>query len=196
MSLVLHESVQKERKSPQSEKSIGRTLTAVRSVAARWFIFKQVLKVQILIRAADATQLFLQICLVAKRGHRSSFGPQESRSSEKAKETRVFWREPAPSVRRCRAARGETHQVPGSSARRGYFQIEAGLLFSPLFFFFYGRRRTPPPQPRLVAPLFFDDASKTILGKSKSVGRLEQIIGGVSWHCSALCCPRVFDTTQ
>lgn len=59
-------------------KSIGQTLISSSKVAARWFIFKQVFKLQILIRTIDSTELFLQIFLVVKRGHLSNFSPHDS----------------------------------------------------------------------------------------------------------------------
>lgn len=93
---------------------------------------------------------------------------------------------------------GRRTKFPVSSARRCYFQIEAGLVFFVFFppLFFYATHRNSISPARLVAPPLFDDATKIDFGKRKGVRRAEQITGAVWWHSSALCCPRVFDTTQ
>lgn len=59
----------------------------------------------------------------------SEFGEDES--------TRVFWREPAPRVRRCRAARGQTHQVSCFFCASLLFSDRggSGFFFYLLFFF-------------------------------------------------------------
>lgn len=55
------------------KKSLGQTLVPPCKVTARRLIFKQVLKLQILIGAADSTELFHQIFFVVKGGHLSIF---------------------------------------------------------------------------------------------------------------------------
>ena len=64
---------ERERNELSLPKSLGQTLMSPSKVAARWFIFKQVIKLQILIRAVDSSELFLQIFFVVKRGHLSKF---------------------------------------------------------------------------------------------------------------------------
>lgn len=56
----------------RSTKTIGQTLISCK-VAARRLIFKQVLKLQILIRAIGSTEVFLQILFVVEGGHLSDF---------------------------------------------------------------------------------------------------------------------------
>lgn len=71
-----------------SQQATGPTLTSARNVAARWLIFKQVFKLQVLIGAVDSAELFLQLVLV-KRGHRCKIRfPATPPSSGKATETR------------------------------------------------------------------------------------------------------------
>lgn len=60
------------------KKSLGQTLVPPCKVTARRLIFKQVLKLQILIGAADSTELFHQIFFVVKGGHLSIFFPNYS----------------------------------------------------------------------------------------------------------------------
>lgn len=120
------------------QESVGQTLTSARNVAARWFIFKQVRKLQILIGAVDSAELFLQIFLVVKRGHRSKMCfPATPPSSDEAAETRlVCWCGLRGNLFNCqmmhrRAARAEALKFPASSARwrRVFFCVCVCVLF-------------------------------------------------------------------
>lgn len=61
---------------PKPPKQLWQTFSS--KVAARWFIFKQVVKLQILIWAVDPAELFLQLCVVVKMCHLCSLSSNDS----------------------------------------------------------------------------------------------------------------------